>query len=165
MNYKVFDFYKQGVYMICDDISNLNKYESINENIADIIKFLDSFDKSNFTTGRVDINNNLFVNIQTYETSTANERQYEVHEEYIDLQFIVSGEERIDYALNKEYKNPYEINKDGDYFLTKDIDSYSSLTMKEDYFAIFFPGEFHKPGCSLNDDSKVSKIVFKIKYE
>ncbi len=151
--------------MICDDISNLNKYESINENIADIIKFLDTFDKSSFTTGRVDINDNLFANIQTYETSTANERQYEVHKEYIDLQFIVSGEERIDYALNKEYKNSYEINKDGDYFLTKDIDSYSSLTMKEDYFAIFFPGEFHKPGCSLNEDSKVSKIVFKIKYK
>lgn len=151
--------------MICDDIKNLNKYESIDEDIADIIKFLDSFDKSSFTTCRVDINDNLFANIQTYETSTANERQYEVHEEYIDLQFIVSGEERIDYALNKEYKNSYEINKDGDYFLTKDIDSYSSLTMKEDYFAIFFPGEFHKPGCSLNEDSKVSKIVFKIKYK
>ncbi len=151
--------------MICDDISNLNKYESIDENIADIIKFLDSFDKSSFTTGRVDINDNLFANIQTYETNTASKKQYEVHEEYIDLQFIVSGEERIDYALNKEYKNPYDINKDGDYFLTKDIDSYSSLTMKEDYFAIFYPGEFHKPGCSLNEDSKVSKIVFKIKYK
>ena len=55
------------------------------------------------------------------------------------------------------------MDKEEDFFLTNDIETFSKLTLSEGDFAIFFPGEFHKPGCALEDSGQVKKIVFKIK--
>ena len=129
------------------------------------MKFLENFDKNNFEEGRIDINDNLFASLQSYQTLKADEKEFEVHEEYIDLQYLVTSSERIDFATKDSYGKDYEIDKDGDFFLTKDIENYSELILNEGDFAIFFPGEFHKPGCSPENDRQVQKIVFKIKAQ
>ena len=149
--------------MIIDNINNLKKYEKIHEQIKNVIDFLDGFDKNDFNPGRIDINENLFASLQSYQTLKADEKKFEVHEEYIDLQYIVNSSERIDFSTKDTYRKAYEIDKEGDFFLTNDIKNYSQLFINDGDFAIFFPGEFHKPGCSLEDDRQVQKIVFKIK--
>ena len=149
--------------MIIDNIKNLTKYENIHEQIQNIIIFMENFDKNEFKPGRVDINANLFASLQSYKTLPAQDKEFEVHEEYIDLQYIVTSSERIDFSAKDNYGKAYKIDKDGDFFLTNDIKNYSKLFLNEGDFAIFFPGEFHKPGCSLEDNKEVKKIVFKIK--
>ena len=149
--------------MIIDNIKNLEKYEKVHEQIKNVINFLENFDKNNFKPGRIDINENLFASCQSYKTLKAEEKEFEVHEEYIDLQYIVTSSERMDFATKDSYGKPYKIDEDGDFFLTNDIKNYSKLFLNEGDFAIFFPGEFHKPGCSLDNDRQVQKIVFKIK--
>ncbi len=149
--------------MIIDNIKNLEKYEKVHEQIKNVINFLENFDKINFKPGRIDINENLFASLQSYQTLKAEEKEFEVHEEYIDLQYIVTSSERIDFATKDTYGKAYEIDKEGDFFLTNDIKNYSKLFLNEGDFAIFFPGEFHKPGLSLEDDRQMQKIVFKIK--
>lgn len=149
--------------MIIDNIKNLEKYENIHEQIKNVINFLENFDKKDFKPRRIDINENLFASLQSYQTLKAEEKEFEVHKDYIDLQYIVTSSERIDFSSKDNFRKDYEINKEGDFFLTNEIESYSKLFLNEGDFAIFFPGEFHKPGCSLEDDKEVKKIVFKIK--
>lgn len=149
--------------MIIDNIKNLGKYENIHEQIKNVITFMETFDKNEFNPGRVDINENLFASLQSYQTLKAEEKEFEVHKDYIDLQYIVTSSERIDFATKDTYRKDCEVNKEGDFFLTNDIKNYSKLFLSEGDFAIFFPGEFHKPGCSLENDRQVQKIVFKIK--
>lgn len=149
--------------MIIDNIKNLEKYEKVHEQIKNVINFLENFDKNDFKPGRIDINENLFASLQSYQTLKAEEKEFEVHEEYIDLQYIVTSSERIDFATKDTYGKAYEIDKEGDFFLTNEIENYSQLFLDEGDFAIFFPGEFHKPGCSLDNDRDMQKIVFKIK--
>ncbi len=149
--------------MIIDNIKSLEKYEKVHEQIKSVVKFLENFDKNNFKEGRIDINENLFASCQSYQTLKAEDKEFEVHEKYIDLQYIVTSSERMDFATKESYGKPYKIDEDGDFFLTNDIKSYSKLFLNEGDFAIFFPGEFHKPGCSLEDNKEVQKIVFKIK--
>lgn len=149
--------------MIIDNIKNLTKYAKVHEQIKNVIDFLENFDQNNFKEGKVDINDNLFASLQSYQTLKAEEKEFEVHKDYIDLQYIVKSSERIDFAKKDIYGKDYEIEEEGDFFLTNDIKNYSQLFLKEGDFAIFFPGEFHKPGCSLEKTSQVQKIVFKIK--
>lgn len=149
--------------MIVDNIKNLGKYEQVHDQIKNIITFLKNFDKNDFKTGRIDINNNLFASLQTYEPLKACEKEFEVHKDYIDLQYLVTSAERIDFATEDSYGKIYEMDKDGDFFLTNDIANFSKLILNEGDFAIFFPGEFHKPACALEDSGQVKKIVFKIK--
>ncbi len=149
--------------MILDNIKNLEKYEKVHEQIKNVINFLENFDKNDFKTGRIDINNNLFASLQTYETLEASKKDFEVHKDYIDLQYLVTSSERIDFATEDSYGKTYEMDKDGDFFLTNDIANFSKLILNEGDFAIFFPGEFHKPGCTLEKSVEVKKIVFKIK--
>lgn len=149
--------------MIIDNIKNLEKYEKVHEQIKNVINFLENFDKNDFKPGRIDINDNLFASLQSYQTLKAEEKEFEVHEAYIDLQYIVKSSERIDFATKDSYGKDYEIDKEGDFFLTNEIENYSQLFLDEGDFAIFFPGEFHKPGCSLDNDRDMQKIVFKIK--
>ena len=149
--------------MIIDNIKNLEKYEKVHEQIKNVIDFLENFNKNNFKPGRIDINENLFASLQSYQTLKAEEKEFEVHKDYIDLQYIVKSSERIDFATKDSYGKSYEIDKEGDFFLTNDIKNHSKLFLNEGDFAIFFPGEFHKPGCSLENDRDMQKIVFKIK--
>lgn len=149
--------------MIIDNIKNLEKYEKVHEQIKNVINFLENFDKNDFKPGRIDINENLFASLQSYQTLKAKRKEFEVHEAYIDLQYIVTSSERIDFATKDTYGKAYEIDKEGDFFLTNDIKNYSQLFLNEGDFAIFFPGEFHKPGLSLDNDRDMQKIVFKIK--
>ena len=149
--------------MIFDKIESLGKYEKVNEQIKNIINFLDNFDKNDFKPGRIDINENLFASLQSYKTIEASKKEFEVHEKYIDLQYLLATSERIDFATEDSYGKPYELDQEGDYFLTNDVKTYSKLALNEGDFAIFFPGEFHKPGCSIENDKEVKKIVFKIK--
>lgn len=149
--------------MILDNIKNLGKYEKVQEQIKNVINYLENFDKNDFKAGRVDINDNLFASLQTYEPLKAGEKEFEVHKDYIDLQYLVTSAERIDFATEDSYGKAYEMDKDGDFFLTNDIANFSKLILNEGDFAIFFPGEFHKPGCALEDSGQVKKIVFKIK--
>lgn len=149
--------------MILDNIKNLRKYEQVHNQIKNIIDFLENFDKNDFKTGRIDINDNLFASLQTYEPLKACEKEFEVHKDYIDLQYLVTSTERIDFATEDSYGKAYEMDKEEDFFLTNDIETFSKLTLSEGDFAIFFPGEFHKPGCALEDSGQVKKIVFKIK--
>lgn len=153
---------QKGEIMILDNIKNLKKYENVHPKIKDIRDFLENFDKSDFKPGRIDISEGLFASVQEYNSLPAKEKKFEVHEKYIDLQYIVSASERIDFATKESYGKDYDIDKDGDFFLTNDIEIFSKLSLDTGDFAIFFPGEFHKPGCSLENNIQVHKIVFKI---
>ena len=89
--------------MILDNIKNLRKYEQVHNQIKNVIDFLENFDKNDFKTGRIDINNNLFASHQTYEPLKACEKEFEVHKDYIDLQYLVTSSERIDFATEDSY--------------------------------------------------------------
>ena len=89
---------------------------------------------------------------------------YEGHENYIDIQFIVSGAERIDVTeiAKTSVTTPYNPEKDITFFdggdgLVKGI-------LESGDFAILFPNDIHRPGMpAKNIATDVKKIVVKVK--
>lgn len=134
----------------------------------DVCEYLKSLDLINLSSGRHDINDDIFMNVMEVESESADERKSELHHKYIDLQLVITGEEKIEFSVSNPDLSDYEsYNEKDDYQLTsQEINAKNSVILKPKMFAIFYPYEAHKPCCHVNDTmTKIKKLVVKIPYE
>lgn len=104
---------------------------------------------------------NVFISVMTGPTKPEADKKFEVHRDYIDIQYIVSGEEIMgNESLDKltpatEYKpDVQKLELNGEY---------DKIRLAAGEFAIFFPYEPHAPGIAVNDQPiEVKKIVVKV---
>ncbi|MFZ3406110.1 N-acetylneuraminate anomerase [Vibrio chagasii] len=132
--------------------------------ILTALEFLTNKGLDSFGVGRHDINGDLmFVNVMSFDTAHEGEKLAEVHREYIDLQVLIHGEEKIKFALsNQPHQAETEYNANDDFYLVSSMDSPSSLVLTPGCFAVFFPEQPHKPGCCLQFPQHIKKAVVKI---
>lgn len=93
-----------------------------------------------------------------FDTSAAESKRYELHREYLDIQILLSGTERIDFGLEGSAQQPDIYHEDDDYQLCDSLEQRQTLHMVPGMFAIFLPNEPHKPGCMVNDSQKIKKL-------
>lgn len=129
--------------------------------------FLKAHDLKSLEIRRYDIDGDtLYAPISEYLTKKEGEARFEVHRKYIDIQYVIDGEENIGVAplsQKKDVVTPYDEAKDIE-FMTVDDSTYHRATPQN--FFIFFPSEIHKPGMRTGNDSTiVRKIVVKVKVD
>lgn len=124
-------------------------------------------DLAQLTPGRYPINGDkMFALVQEMDTSLAPNSRFEAHERYLDVQYLVSGLERIDYLPQTSEARLLE-----DHRAERDIAFYatgepaSELILRPGMFAVFYPGELHRPGCAVGTPGKIRKVVLKIRHE
>ena len=146
--------------MIFDKLENATLY-CANEKLAKAFLFLK--EKGNdLPLGRNEIDGDeLYANVVEYETKS--EGVYEGHKDYVDVQYIVSGCEDMEFinAAYAKVKKPYD--KDGDYALFEDASFASRVTVHAGEFAVFFPDDIHKPSLATENCSNVKKVIVKVK--
>lgn len=103
---------------------------------------------------------NIRLTIARGEMRPADEAPLEAHNNYIDIQIVISGTES--YGIRDRQRCHYS---DGGYDSERDIeffhDSFSNLvTLSPDDFVIFFPEDAHAP---LIGRGEIKKAIFKIK--
>ncbi len=148
--------------MIVDNIKNINNYSFQSQNIAEAIQFLKDINLENINDGRTIIKRKeIFVITSEYIPKKEKEIYWEAHEDYIDIQYIVQGEELIGYAKIDEFEVavPYGINID----VVLGNANGCFIEMKTGDFMVLFPGDVHKPGIISEEQCRVKKIVIKIK--
>ncbi len=148
--------------MIIDKLSNANTYTYISEGIKKAFDYLKQEDLVSKEVGKYEIDgDNLFVLIQEYDPKKEEEGKCEAHKKYIDIQYIISGVEKMGYAPvgGMEVIDPYNDVKDR--FFVKWDGEFKTYT--EGTFAIFFPQDAHMPGIEAVPNQKVKKAVVKIK--
>ncbi len=151
--------------MIIDKIENIDFYSNIPEKIAKALTFLKNTNFTDQQDGKHPIEgNNLFYIVQRYQTKPLTEGKFEAHKKYIDIQYLVSGEEIIGYTPldNLEIVEPY--NEQNDCAFYKAPEKITTLFLTPGSFAIFFPHDAHMPCRQLNTPTDVLKVVVKVKY-
>ena len=105
-------------------------------------------------------NNNVYYMVQEYEPKEKSDDKFEFHEECMDVQVMIKGEEKCLYS--SKCADFSLINKEnGDAALVEALTD-EEATLKEGMAVIYFPGELHKPGCK-SKEGKCRKVVFKIR--
>ncbi|WP_371368035.1 Toxin-antitoxin biofilm protein TabA [Sporomusa rhizae] len=106
----------------------------------------------------------IYVSVNEYETEPRSARRAEAHAEYLDIQFMISGQEQIAYSiLSPANKVLADELADNDVIFYKNVERETELIMTEGTYAIFFPWDVHRPNCVLDQPCKVKKAVVKIK--
>jgi len=148
--------------MIIDTIKNSSRYPFYKGTIEKGLEFLCTAKFNNYSDGKHLIDGDrMFLIVSTY--TTENDKLFEAHRKYIDIQYLISGEENI-------YWSPLEnLSQKGNYSEKDDIsffrgENMTTLRMQKDYFCIFFPEDAHKPGCFTDKPGEVRKAVVKILF-
>ena len=149
--------------MIFDKIENHKNYRGLSVGIDKALDYLINTDLNSLSLGKHLIEDDeVFAVCMEYETKSKILSKNEGHKKYIDVQYIVSGEERMISTEKKELKitEKYDSERDVVFFQNGDE---CEMKVKAGYFAIFFPGDAHMPGLNIDKDSKkVKKVVVKV---
>lgn len=127
------------------------------------LKYLAETDFGGMAPGRYELNENMYALVQDYVPQPAAERKAECHERYIDIQYIVSGEECIGFAVAAAENQILEdklAEKDAIFFKT--VKDEIALIMPAGSYGIFLPSDVHRPGCQYQAATAVRKVVLKI---
>lgn len=152
--------------MILGHIAQPNTYQYLPAVIRQCVTFLTETDMEALSVGRHDIDgDNIFVNVMEFTTQPADEKLAEAHKEYIDIQFLISGEEQIGFSLACA-NNPIakEYDKEADFYLLEEVKTESQVVLLPKMFAIFLTEQPHKPGCIVSGAASVpiKKAVVKV---
>jgi YhcH/YjgK/YiaL family protein len=149
--------------MIFDSLTNLDKYTTI-PYIEDICNFIENNNVMGLPSGDISIKGEeLFVKVLRYTPKISTHLFFETHVHYADVQIVFDGVEAMQVADLNNLQVTDEFKLEGDFVFYKGTENISQFVVSKNKFAVFFPGEAHKPGC-LNDniDGPVLKLVFKV---
>lgn len=152
--------------MIVDTLTNRHLYTSLSPRLAKALAHLAETDFSQLEVGNYPIEGkDIFVIINDYETKPKETEPFEVHRQYIDVQYVVSGEEEFGYLplANQTPSKPYFDKHDyAEFDFQSNQDDAAFIPLKAGMFALFFPGDIHMPGTSATPH-KVRKVVIKVR--
>ena len=145
--------------MIKDNIKRAKIYYGLSENLRIGFEWLKNTDLASKPDGKYVISDSVYANIQTYETK--NTAPYEAHKKYIDIQYMIDGQEMFgvkDYSDCK-IKEQYNPETDCEFLEANSQDELSKLNTGE--FVVFFPHDAHKPALKFQNQRRVKKVIVK----
>ena len=151
--------------MIIDSIKNARKYYCVHPSFEKAFEALAAIDEST-PNERITVDgDNIFINLGEYVNKNVDECLFESHKKYIDIQYVVTGEEYIDLCDQDILKATDDRLDTDDIAFFENTDKFSRADLTEGIFVVIFPGEAHKP-CIAPDGKgvKVKKAVAKIIY-
>ncbi len=151
--------------MIYDKITNYELYAGISSDIRKGLEFLNNV-SPDIEKGVHIISPRVKAIVSEYMTKLVNEYGYEAHKKYIDIHYLISGEEIV-CSLPLEYlkeTTPYNEDKDAAFLEETNVRP-QEVILGNGYFAIYFPQDGHKPQLVLNEQRVVKKVVVKVQID
>ena len=149
--------------MIKDKLENAKIYYSLSERIKKGLTWLNENNLNELADGRYELDGDLlFASIQTYNTKL--DAKYEAHRNYIDIQYMIDGCEKIGIRNLSDCKSVIEYDSERDLEFFVDINAKEEyLSLKTGEFMILYPQDAHKPSIAIDNYSKkVKKVVVKV---
>lgn len=111
---------------------------------------------------KVDLDENNFALEQVYNSKNREDCFFESHRQYIDVQFILEGEEIIEVTNINNLTIDFEYNNEMDLLKYKSTSNSSIIKLKKGDIAIFYQEDAHMPCVKLDKSIKVVKTVVKV---
>lgn len=124
--------------------------------------YLKNNDLATLAPGRYTIDgDNVFALVSEAPSKDYDKTVFESHINYIDLQFVISGEENMGKAKLADLKPDKPYNEKNDImFYIGDGEIY---TVSQNGFLLFFPSDAHRPNITPGGNKVVKKVVIKIR--
>ena len=149
--------------MVIDKIQNAQQYYGLGPRFQKALEWLKTADATKLTPGqKVEIEgSDIYATYAEAETVPPAQAKLEAHQNYADIQYLVSGVETVGYILEGpvQPKEDYNPQKDVQFFTgEQDV-----LTVQPGTFYIVWPQDYHAPKRALDQPVHVQRIVVKVK--
>lgn len=152
--------------MLASTLAFADRNDYLSARMRAAFAFLRDADMAQLPLGRTDIDGDaVFANVQEYDTVPAEKKHLEAHRRYYDVQYVVAGEEVMQYAPLAGLDPVIPFDEEADFGLYLTPDTPSTLVMRAGDVAVLAPEDAHKPGCALGAPQHVHKIVVKVLAE
>ncbi|WP_413722206.1 YhcH/YjgK/YiaL family protein [Sodalis sp. RH23] len=151
--------------MIFSKLADWNKEQSAFHPVFNtIIDYIRNNDLAGLMVGKhIIIPDKLFFFMQSYDTIDLSECKPESHVEYVDFQYLLSGEEKIGFSRVDDGVKITEDKTPGSDMIYYDLNTRQDvLTIGPGEFGIFFPDDIHRTRGRSGNDTSILKAVFKI---
>ena len=149
--------------MVFDSVDNASRYKTLGPRISAALSFIETVRPSEFSPQKVEIQgDDVFAMFQDTTTEPAEGRQYEAHREYIDVQFVVSGEEviRVTKLSLLAESVPYDADRDIAFYGNAPG---NDIHLRPGDFLVLFPEDAHLPKIPPGAPANVKKVVVKVR--
>ncbi len=147
--------------MVADRLLNAHLYTGLGGGIAAALDLIRTQDFSALAVGKYEVKGpSLYYLVQSYTTRTVEQSAWEAHNNYLDVQYLVKGRERIGWAPRSSLKSirAYDATTDAE-LLSGNGDF---LTAESGTFLLLWPEDAHMPGIAAGAPSTVLKVVVKV---
>ncbi|WP_277301352.1 YhcH/YjgK/YiaL family protein [Veillonella montpellierensis] len=106
----------------------------------------------------------MYANVDDVDTLLWEHSKPEAHHTYIDIQYMVTGEEEIGYIGAKPTIEPIQAYPERDlYFYDPQLVDEARVHLQEGCYAIFYPADWHRPLIAVhNRPIPIRKVVVKV---
>lgn len=150
--------------MILDTLQNLPLYFPLHPMLPAVEMFLRRAGKESLAEGRHEIAGPAgWGLIRRYDTVSFSQQPMEAHRDFIDIQYILSGEEMLGWADRAVLTPLAPYSQADDCALYAGTPQWIALT--PGHFAILFPGDAHLPKIASGSIRHVEKAIVKIRVK
>ena len=145
--------------MIVCPYKDLERYAPIIPGLEEAMKAIAAMEGWN--PGTIPLLGGNRILVQEGTTKPASEKLCEAHQKYLDVQYIVEGEETVGWA-------PLDtLTLSGEFNTEKDIGRYAGpvdfMRIGAGYCYVVYPEDAHMPGVHLDQPHNFKKLVLKLK--
>lgn len=151
--------------MIISNIENAPEQVLMNQKMEVAFHFLQNTNLEDLPDGRIEIDGiQVFAIVESYQTKQfSTSIEFEGHKKYIDVQYVVVGQEVMGWAHLSEVQVTTSYDDKTDAWLGfLPIDKVNLFRISARQIAIFFPTDAHAPQLASGKSAPVKKIVIKI---
>ena len=131
--------------------------------IQTALNYLKSNDFTKMEAGVYEIQGKeIFAQVMDAQTGELAEKRPEVHEKYIDVQFLAAGKERLGFTPDTGKYEVEERFDDRDLIFYKSVENEGFVEAVPGCFNIFFPADVHRPAVTAGEPMTIRKVVVKV---
>lgn len=144
--------------------TNIRRFDADDyKKLQTVIQFLQTHDWSATPLGRLEVNEDFYAQVLSYDTEPIDSIEFEVHHHRLDIHFLVSGEEEIDVGVDEPIETRYLTERDLAYVQTPA--RFNRIHLKAGDALIIGMNEAHRTnGISGKLPVPVKKVVLKLKH-
>ncbi len=145
--------------MLLDTLENAAKYAGLNNGLTEGFGFLDQPGLAKLSDGKYEIaGDRVFAIVDRTQGRKVEDAELEGHRKYIDIQYVISGEESMGWAPREGLVNSvdYDAEKDLEFFAGEPE---SIVRVPAGSFAVFLPSDAHLP---LIGEGPIHKVIIKV---
>lgn len=145
-------------------ITEKRDVRDIKRRVDAAVNYLQSIDVSLKDIGKkIKVNDDFYYNIQYYDTKSPDLCDFESHRKYIDIQFMVSGKECLEFSDISRLSVKQSYNENLDVMFWNVPENISKIVLSEGDYIVLYPEMAHRGAVICQKSEKVLKIVGKVR--